>query len=170
MYSFLTKKGQTLAFIIGTALSLIFLVMVVTSSSTAGLGAESFTGLSNADRQDKLASLTQFDLGLYVTYLLLIAAVVLTVGFGLYHFIMTAINNPKSAIKTAIMVGGIVVLYFVGTAMAGADGATVMKVRESFQISDAISNFVSGAINLSMILLLFSLAVLVVLEVRNAFK
>ena len=42
MYSFLTKNGQTIAFVAGVVLSLMFVILVMTHDLTDGLGPESF--------------------------------------------------------------------------------------------------------------------------------
>lgn len=170
MYKFLTKNGQLIALVLGAVISIIFILIVLSASSTEGLGADTFSNMEMADVKAQLASLTQFDFGLFATYALLVITALIAVLFGLYHFVMNAIDNPKSVLQTVIMIVGILVLFFIARGMAPADSQAVLSAREEFQVNDSQSGFISGAITTTVIVILLAVVTLVVAEVRNAFK
>jgi hypothetical protein len=172
MYSFLTKNGQTLAFGIGVLFSVIFMVLIASAPSTADLNAEYFTSMtSESARTEALRALTQFDFGIYVTFALVLIATVAAVGFGLYQFIMTLIDNPKSSIRTLAIIVGVVVFFFIGKAIAPTvDSRGVLEASKAFGVSDAQGDFISGAINTTLIVLVISVVALVAAEIRNLFK
>lgn len=171
MYSFLTKNGQTIAFVSGVVLSLLFIILVMTNPGTADLGADSFTNMDSAETQKKLVSLTQFDLGLYITYFLLAVAAIATVGFGLYHFISLLIDSPKQAMTSVIIIVGLIVFFIVGKMMSSnIDSRGVMAAANEFGVTDGQRGLISGAINTTVIVLVLAIAALIISEIRNLFK
>lgn len=171
MYSFLTKNGQTIAFVAGVVLSLIFVILVMTHPETEGLGPESFSNKTPGESASLLSKLTQFDFGLYVTYALMVLAAIAAIGFGLYQFITTLIENPMSAIRTIAIIVGLVVFYFIGRAIApSVDSKAVVAAAENFGVSEGQRAFISGGINLTLIVILTAVGSLIVSEVRNLFK
>jgi len=172
MYSFLTKNGQTIAFVTGVVLSIIFIVLVISSDSTADLNAEYFTNIKDpVARQDALVSLTQFDFGLYITYILMAITAIAAIAFGLFQFITNLMDSPKNAIRTVAIVVGLIVIFFIGKAMASStDSNSVMAAANEFGVSAGERGFISGAINTTIIVLLLAVVALVVSEVRNVFK
>jgi hypothetical protein len=172
MYSFLTKNGQTIAFVAGVVLSILFIVLVISAPSTADLNAEYFTNIKDpVARQDALVGLTQFDFGLYITYILLAITALAAIAFGLFQFITTLMDNPKNAIRTVAIIVGLILIFFIGKTIAPeTDSNGVMAAANEFGVSGGERGFVSGAINTTIIVLLLAVVVLVVSEVRNAFK
>lgn len=170
MYKFLTKNGQLIALVLGAVISIIFMLIILSASTTEGLDAETFTNMELADVKAKLASLTQFDFGLYATYALLAATALATLLFGLYHFVRNAIDNPKSVLKTVIMIAAIIVIYFVARGMAPADSQAVLDARSQFNVNNGQSGFISGAITTTLIVIALAVVTLILAEVRNAFK
>lgn len=171
MYSFLTKNGQTIAFVSGVVLSVLFIILVMTNPSTADLSAESFTNKTPSETQDLLSKLTQFDFGLYVTYFLLVLTALVTVGFGLYHFISLLIDSPKQAMTSVIIIVGLILFFIIGKAVSSStDSKAVMDAANSFGVTDGQRGLISGAINTTVIVLVLSVAALVLSEIRNLFK
>ncbi|MBR6310641.1 MAG: hypothetical protein IKR52_05520 [Paludibacteraceae bacterium] len=78
------------------------------------------------------------------TYVLVGIAVVITLGFVIYHFILSAMKDPKSAVKPIVVIVGIVLLFLVayllgdGTPLniPGYDGAdnvySWLKITDMF--------------------------------------
>jgi hypothetical protein len=171
MYSFLTKNGQTFAFVIGVVLSMISIILIMGNPSTLDLTADTFTGKSPADLGEALDKLTQFDFGLYVTYILCILAPFITLAFGLYQFVRLLIDSPKKAITSAILIGGIIVLFFIGKVMApSVDSKGVMAASAEFAVTDGQRNLISASINATGIMLVIAIVALVLGEIRNVFK
>lgn len=171
MYSFLTKNGQTIAFVSGVVLSLIFVILVMTHDLTEGLGPESFSNKTPGETSDLLSKLTQFDFGLYVTYALMALTAIAAIGFGLFQFISTTADNPKNSIRTIAIIVGLIVFFFIGKAMApGTDGKGVMAAAESFGVTESQRGLISGGINLTLIVILTAVGSLVISEIRNLFK
>lgn len=171
MYSFLTKNGQTIAFVSGVVLSLIFVILVMTHDLTEGLGPESFSNKTPGETADLLGKLTQFDFGLFVTYALMALTAIAAIGFGLYQFITTLIDNPMSAIRTIAIIVGLILFFIIGRAIApSVDGKGVMAAAESFGVTEGQRGLISGGINLTLIVILVAVGSLVVSEIRNLFK
>jgi len=171
MYSFLTKNGQTLAFVTGVVLSVLFIILVMTNPTTADLSADSFTGNTPAETHDALVKLTQFDFGLYITYFLMAVTALATIGFGLYHFISLLIDSPKKAMTSVAIIGGLIVFFIIGRAISPAvDSKGVMDAANAFAVTDSQRGLISGAINTTLIVLVLAVAALVLSEIRNIFK
>lgn len=171
MYSFLTKNGQTLAFVTGVVLSVLFIILVITNPATADLSADTFSGKTPAETQDALLKLKQFDFGLYVTYFLCALTAIATIGFGLYHFISLLIDSPKKAMTSVAIIGGIIVFFLIGKAVAPSiDSKGVMAAANEFGVTDNQRGLISGAINTTLIMLVLAVAALVLSEIRNIFK
>lgn len=170
MYSFLTKNGQTIAFVTGVVLSLIFIILVMTNPLTVDLGPESFT--KNPEGADALlAKLTQFDFGLYITYILLAITSIAALAFGLFQFIATLIDTPKKAVRTVAIIVGIIVFFFIGKAIAPSiDSVNVLAAAKEFGVSEGQRGVISGGINLTLIVLGLAVVSLIVSEIINLFK
>jgi len=141
------------------------------SPATVDLGADTFTGKSSGEIQEALAKLTQFDFALYVTYILCVLTAFVTVAFGLYQFVALLIDSPKKAMTSVILIGGLIVLFFIGKVMApSVDTKGVLAAAAEFQVTDGQRSFVSAAINATGILLVIAMVALVLGEIRNVFK
>lgn len=171
MYSFLTKNGQTIAFVTGVVLSVLFVILVMTNPTTADLSADTFSGNTPAETYDALVKLTQFDFGLYITYILLALTAIATIGFGLYHFISLLIDSPKKAMTSVAIIGGLIVFFIIGRVVApSADSKGVLDAANAFGVSDSQRGLISGAINTTLIILVLAIVALILSEIRNLFK
>jgi hypothetical protein len=143
----------------------------MTNPTTADLSAESFSGKTPAETYDALVKLTQFDFGLYITYFLLALTAIVTVGFGLYHFISLLIDSPKQAMTSVAIIGGLIVFFVIGKAISPAvDSKGVMDAANEFAVTDSQRGLISGAINTTLIILVLAVVALVLAEIRNLFK
>jgi hypothetical protein len=93
------------------------------------------------------------------------------IAFGLFQFITNLMDSPKNAIRTVAIVVGLILIFFIGKGFAPAvDSNGVMAAASEFGVSGGERNYISGAINTTIIVLLLAIVTLVVSEVRNAFK
>ena len=155
MYKFLTKYGQTFAFVLGIAVVGIFLLM-------ATMGQEKFNALP--DEQKSTTGI--FDFGLYGAIALAILCIVAMFGFGLAQ----VFSNLKGSVKGLIGVAGLVVVYFVGGALAGPDSAHVAKSVQDAGITAGQNAFINGGIMLALFLAIGATAAFAFSEIRAFFK
>ena len=156
MYTYLSKNGQTVGFLLGFAIVLIFLIMVL-----SGLG--DFNSMSADDQ----LTTGIFNFGLYAAIGLCIIAAIIAVLFGIYHLL----TNIKASMKFIIALIGVLVIFFVGYSMADADmTGAIQKTIEEFSVAEGTSKFISGALLTSIILSVVALASFVIFEILNFFK
>ena len=104
------------------------------------------------------------DIGIKFTYVLLGVAAIAAIAMPLFQAIK---DDPKSLIKSAIGLGGLVVIYLIGYAIAG-DEVTPKYVE--FNVDSSISKMVGGVL-FSMYILMFTAVVgIIYSEVKNIIK
>jgi len=64
------------------------------------------------------------------------------IGFGLFQ----TLSNPKGAIKGIAGLALLVVLYFIGQAIAGPDTEAIIETRREFDVTDGQSSIINGSI------------------------
>ena len=171
MYSFLNKNGQLIAFAVGSVIAILFFILIATDGSTAELRPEIFDNLEPQQRAEKVASYTQFDFGMYATYFLFFATMLnIHIAFGLYQFVKLLMEDPKKAFQTLAMIIGLIVIFFIGMAMAPESSAEVKVAEAEFQVGPGSSNIIGGAINATIIMVVLTFGAFVVSEIRNLFK
>jgi hypothetical protein len=110
------------------------------------------------------------DLMFYIIYAVGIAAALAAVGFGIYNFVMSLVDDYRSQIGTLT---GISVFLLIGllSYFAFADG-TVMKAYESsgITVSESESIFAGGSMIYVYLLGLAAIASIVWAEVSSIFK
>src|SRR5690606_37163560 len=118
MYDFLTKRGQMLAFIVGIVVVIIFFVTANSGMSAAGYDAGTDLAVAGkeklADGSLRITTMNFFNVGIWLTVILLALAAGLSVLFGFFH----VIKFPKQSLKSLIGVAVLVVLFFVFYSMA----------------------------------------------------
>jgi len=138
----------------------VILVIIIVSSSVAD---ESFVE-GDANYGGFL------DLMFYIIYAVGIAAALAAVGFGIYNFVMSLVDDYRSQIGTLT---GISVFLLIGllSYFAFADG-TVMKAYESsgITVSESESIFAGGSMIYVYLLGLAAIASIVWAEVSSIFK
>ena len=131
MYKFLAKNGQFVAFGAGVLITIGFLAGVFG-------GIEDF--MATAEDQRNQSNI--FNFGLYAVIALTVLGFAAALIFGLIQ----TLSNPKAAIKGIGGLALIVVLYFVGQAIAGPDTQAILDTRQEFSVTDAQSGIINGAI------------------------
>lgn len=131
MYNFLAKYGQLVAFGLGILITVGFLAGVLG-------GLDDF--MATAEEQRNQSNI--FNFGLYAVIALAILGVVAAVVFGLIQ----TLSNPKGAIKGIAGLALLVVLYFVGQAIAGPDTQSIIDTRNEFNVTDGQSSIINGSI------------------------
>ena len=162
MYNFLTKNGQTVAFLLGVALVGIFLINVTT-------GMASFEALA----EDQQAETGIFNFGLSGAIVLVIVAAIAMLLFGIYQ----VVTNIKGSLKGII---GLVVLgavFFIAyNSASGEPTPFIQGAVDKFEaagngiISAGNLKFIGGGISTVVILVLIAVAAFVLAEIRNLFK
>ena len=156
MYEFFKKHGQLVALLLGAAISIIFLL-------GAFGGAEEFEALSKEAKKQS----NNFNFGLYAGVYLPIIALVVAAGFG----IMQMASNPKGSIKGIAGLVALGVVFFILYSIADPAGSPSMQATlEKFDVSDNISKMISGALNTNWLLVIAAVGLIIIFELRNAFK
>jgi hypothetical protein len=164
MYDFLVKKGLTLAFIIGTIITVIFLVIAVNGINGAGLA-----GVDLTERKADIPSMNFFNFGLW-------AAIILTlVCFGLLLlFILVDIGKFPKQMGRAILAVVALIVVFVGLTMSSTaeSGPLWDKLYNNpdFAFTPGVSKFVSGGLKTTGILTVLAVLIMIGAEIRNSFK
>ena len=157
MYKLFSKYGLLFAFIIGLVFILIFIVPVIT-----GL-PEGFTLLPDEEQ----TATSVFDVGLKAAMVLLVAAVIITILASL----LSLIKNPKGAVKGIIALAILLVIMFVLYSMsADEDGNRVQAALAEFNVSSALSQWISAFMKGSFIMVLGAVLIAIVGEIINIFK
>jgi hypothetical protein len=161
MYKFLTKNGQTLAFGLGVLITVIFLGGVLSGSSE-------FAMMSKEDQ----AQTGIFNFGLASSIFLIIVAVILLLGFGLWHIA----TDLKGSVKGLIGFGILLAVFFITYATASTEvtpyiQGAIDKFQENGSIfTDNNLKFISGGISTAGVLVAVAALAFVFSEVRNFFK
>lgn len=157
MYKFLSKNGQTVAFGIGIALTLIFLAIAIG-------GLEDFNMMS----EEKQFGTSIFNFGFFSAIFLTIACAAAWVLFGL---VQTA-SNFKAAIVGIIGVAALLGLFFIiySTVNPAADSQEVLTQVKEFDVSDGESKLISGALITTIVLFALAFVTFIVFEIINIFK
>lgn len=164
MYQFLTKNGQLIALGVGALVIIIFVITALTGLS--GMGIDFSTNLNDLDKE-VVNEINVFNLGLKLTIVLIIVALISWVVFG----ILTMVSNPTRSVKSAIPFAMIVVLFIILYATATAESSgKIFETIQKFNITDNISKLISGALWTAVALIGIALVSLLFYEVRNTLK
>jgi hypothetical protein len=159
MYKFLTTKGVSTAFLIGTALSVITILLAI-----FGVGGID-KGLSEEATKEAMYQGTFFDFGLYASYFLVIASILVTLGFVVYSMI----NNFEAVKKSLFIAVGVAVLFIVCWLILGKNGYSAEQLAE-MGITEGISKLISGMLITSYFLTFASIIALIGAEVYSSMK
>ncbi len=100
-------------------------------------------------------------IGLILTYILLAVGVLAAIIMPLFQAITT---DPRSLLKSAMGLGVIVVIYFIGYALSGSE---VTAKYTEFGVDASISKMVGGILNTMYILMFGALAGIIFTEVHK---
>lgn len=167
MYKFLTKQGTTVAFLVGTFLILLYLVLAFTGLGDAGYDVGTDL-VPIAKGEEGVKNLNFFNFGIYsAVALVVIAAVLAFIVFG----ITGLLKFPKNSIKFLAGFGVLAVLFLIFNSMGEVETAGKLgMLHEKFKISPSVSKLISGGIMTTLTLIVAAAVVIVFSEVRNAFK
>jgi len=156
MYTFLSKNGQMIGFLLGFGIVAIFLIMVISGLSTF-----------NGQTEEAQLATNIFNFGLYSAIGLGIIAAILAVIFGIFHLFI----DLKGSMKFLIALAAVVVVFIIGYSMASADmTGAIQGTIEEFEVGETVSKFISGALLTTLILAGIALVSFVVFEILNFFK
>jgi len=165
MYKLLTSKGQVAALGLGIVCSLIAIFSIV--SGIKGAGYSTGDDLNQIMKNNPEATFDFFNPAIYIVLLLILAAVLAWVFFG----VMGLVSNPKGSMKFIIAIIAILALVFILYSMS--DSETAGKIYELLQknsISEGISKMISAGIKATIGLAILAMIAMVGMEIRNAFK
>ena len=148
MYNLLTKYGLPIFFGIGALLLIIYFLLVNSSINSTG---QPDSGVL---------------FGIVVTILLLVIALLATLGFMIYQLI----NNPKSAISFFIGIAALVASFFIGMLLVGDDSLKVTNLIDDFKISKGANILIDGMIGSGVLLTVIAVVSVIALEVYANFK
>lgn len=154
MYKFLTKNGQLLSFVVGAAVSVLFILI-----ASNGIP----DGFDQLPKEEQFST-GSFDFGLYASIGLTIIAFGLMIAFGVYQMA----TNPKGAVKGIAGIVAIAVIFLIAYNMG--DATVKEKWAAEFDVTENVSRYVSGAMTTTLILGVIAVAALIISEVRNFFK
>lgn len=161
MYNFLVKNGTALAMGIGTLVTILFIASVAIGLSSSGY--DTSTDLLTVDYK----SITAFNLGIYLTSLLALIAILLMLGGVVWDLI----RNRKSSMKMVVGILSLVVIFVVLYVTAKYDtGGRWDYLNNEFKVGESASKFITAGIWTTVILLIVSTLAILVSEVRNFFK
>jgi hypothetical protein len=154
-YKFLSKNGVTVGFAVAVLAILVTIVPIL-------LGLSALEPIPQKE-QAFAPEGNIFYPGIYVSAILLIAAVVLSLGLSLLNIA----KHPKEAKKSLISFAVLVAIFGVLYAMASNEIPENLLV---FNVSETIYKVVGAGIALTLILGLGAVIAIVVMEVINFFK
>ncbi len=156
MYKFLSKHSTSVAFGLGVVVSAIALISI-------------FSGLSgfNALAEDDQGTTSIFNAGLGGAMILIIAAAVAMLGFGIYGLI----TNPKGGLRflLGIVAVGLIGFLFYQYSDVETSGKVYEKIQEG-DLSPGLSKVLNGALWSVIILIGVALLGLIISEIRNLLK
>jgi|GEM_PF-4523410 len=128
LYNFLSRYGQVVAFVVGLALIVAYLITVQS-------GIEQFSAMNKEDQMKT----TIFNIGLMSAIGLILAAVVLVFLFALFDLVF----NPKNSLRSIALLLFIGLLFFLGYSMAQADEAgKLAELYQKYQITPFIAKLI----------------------------
>ena len=156
MYNFLVKNGQSLAFIIGTAITVLFLVFALS-------GMEEFSLLP----EEEQATTNIFNFGLSSAIGLILIAFIGWVLFSIFQIATNFGGSMKGVLGAAVLIAVFLVAYFTATVETSGP---IYEAAQKQGVSDADSKFISGGITTALVLIAVAAVSFVLFEIRNFFK
>ncbi len=156
MYKFLTKNGQTISFMVGLAITVIFLIIVFGGMDEFNMLDEKVQNESNL-----------FNFGINASVALIVVCAIGMIAF----IILNVVTNLKGNIKLLIGLGVMAIIFFAMS--AGADYETTGPISEGlkkYAVTDGQNGFIVGGIWTAVILSVGAFASFIVLEILNFFK
>lgn len=159
MYKFLINKGQSVAFIAGAGISILFAILIF-----IGIKDRDIVQMSN----EALIETDIFNFGIYAAIaLVVLAAFLVFVVFGLTGLFRDFASSKKVLIGVAFI--ALLFVIFYSTSQPETVGK-LKAIADEFGISDKISRLISAGIKTTGALLGLSLVIWLFSELRNALK
>jgi hypothetical protein len=157
MYNFLTKNGQTISFLVGLVITVIFLV-------TAFGGLEEFNMLDKDTRRTS----DIFNFGISAAAGLVIIAFI----FMIVAIFLNVILNIKGNLRLVIGLVIMLALYFIfsGSATYEPTGTLLGDLLAKNNISPGANGFIVGGVLTAVVLFGLAWASFIILEIVNFFK
>jgi len=159
MYKFLTKNGQTISFLVGLAITVIFLFTIIG-------GLDTFNMLGDDER--KTSDLFNFGISAAAGMVILCGALMIV------FILLNIVTNLKGNIKLLIGLAVIAVVFFVmmGGATFEAEGTVLGELmrKPGVGITEGQNGFIVGGIWTGLILTIGAFASFLILEILNFFK
>lgn len=152
---------------LGLGVLMVIIFMVTVSSGLSSSGYDMSTDLNGLDDASKNA-IGFFNPIIALTIVLIVVAAVL--AFVIF-FVAGILKFPKESMK--FIAGFVVLLIIFGIAYATSSEETsgrLTGIVEKFQVSGGTLKFINGGILVTILLCFAAAAMIVVSEVRNAFK
>ncbi len=156
MYQFLVKRGQTIGFLLGVVVVVLFL-------------ATALNGISTWDSSDTTTD--RFNIGLGGAVALTLIAAAAMVLFGLFNIA----TNLKSSLKGLIGFAVLVVIALIAYSTANGDITNEIRpIQETAAKTGGVDGgslkFIGGAISTAVILIGIAFLAFILAEVRNLFR
>lgn len=162
MYKLLTKNGQLFAFLLGILGTAIVLGSIMGNSNKYMLEAD-----DAAKRSTEIANTGILDAATSITMILLVVAIAAMLIFAVLHLA----TNFKSSLKWIVALAVLAGLFFAFKSMATPEvSGSIVETMRKFNISESLGNSISGAINITGLLLAVAIISMIVMEVLNFFK
>ncbi len=167
MYSFLSRKGQGLAVMLGVLLTVIYLGSVFGGLSSAGYSVSD--DLNRIMKDNPGQTFDFFNPGLMLTGVLIIICAVTAIGFGLFQMFSAPKNSLKMIIALAVIIGVFFALYSTSSADLEV-GNPISDTLQKFEVGENVSKLISGGLKTTLLLAGLSALSMIVMEIYNIFK
>ena len=159
MYKFLIKNGQSIAFLVGAGISILFGILIY-----FGIKDRTLPEMSN----EALIQTDIFNFGIQASIGLIALAAILVFGvFAVIGLFRDFQSSRKVLLGVALIVIIFIVFYYTSEAETSGKIKTLMDING---ISDNVSKFISAGIKTTVALLVLSGIIWVLSELRNALK
>ena len=103
------------------------------------------------------------DIGLFASYILLFIAVGASIVLPLLH----AVKSPKTSVKPAIALGGMVVVFAISYMLSGSE---VTQIQAAHGVNETSSKMIGAGLTMFYLALLVSIIGMIYSEVSKALK
>ncbi len=157
MYKLLSKNGQTLGFLLGAVITLLFVLSM-------SVGWEKFSAMGDSPER---YNTNIFNFGIFAAIALIILGLIIVSLFGIAQLS----SNPKGALRGIIGVVLLVGIFLFSYSTSSAEAAgPLAKSVEAAGVSGNGLKLIGGGIATALILSLLASASIVISELRNFFK
>ena len=105
-----------------------------------------------------------------LSQVLILIALLMMVGFAIYHTVMALISDPKEAIKSIAGVAVFAVVLFVLWSVASGAKEGIFAGSKYKHITEGVMKMVAGGIFSALLMIAGAFILAVVMEIVNAFK